>query len=98
MKLRLTPSAANDFEAILDFLDDVSPAGARNVKADIDAALSRLMLFPRVGKSQSRGRIRRLVTARYAYLLYYVLDVGNDEIVVLNIKHSARARDKRFED
>lgn len=49
--------------------------------------------FHRLGGAnrQTEG-VRKLVTRRYSYLVYYTLDVAHDEIVVLNVKHPARQR------
>jgi toxin ParE1/3/4 len=37
--------------------------------------------------------VRKLVTRKYAYLIYYTVDEAADEIVVLNVRHPARERD-----
>jgi toxin ParE1/3/4 len=31
--------------------------------------------------------VRKLVTRRFAYLVYYLADQANDEIVILSVKH-----------
>jgi toxin ParE1/3/4 len=40
--------------------------------------------------------VRKLVTRKYAYLIYYTLDASAEDVVILNVKHPAQARD--FED
>jgi plasmid stabilization system protein ParE len=37
--------------------------------------------------------VRRLVTRRYPYLVYYEIDDGTDEVAILAIRHPARERD-----
>jgi toxin ParE1/3/4 len=37
--------------------------------------------------------VPKLVTRKYAYLVYYALSEGSDEIVVLSVKHSAQKRE-----
>jgi hypothetical protein len=37
--------------------------------------------------------VRKLVTRRYAYLVYYTIDEPGEEIVVLTIQHPARERE-----
>jgi toxin ParE1/3/4 len=37
--------------------------------------------------------VRKLVTRRYSYLVYYTIDSAYDEVVVLNVKHPARQRE-----
>jgi len=50
-------------------------------------------LFPEIGRRQKVQGVRKLVTRRYSYLVYYSLDHSTDEIVILTIRHSARKRD-----
>jgi len=37
--------------------------------------------------------VRKFITPKYAYLVYYVVDEAADEIIILNVKHPARERD-----
>jgi toxin ParE1/3/4 len=50
-------------------------------------------LFPNAGRLQKVERIRKFVTRKYVYLIYYIVDAAADEIVILNVKHPARERD-----
>ncbi|HWK97986.1 MAG TPA: type II toxin-antitoxin system RelE/ParE family toxin [Pseudolabrys sp.] len=93
MKLRFTPRATENLTDIGNYLSDRNPAAARHVRAAIYEALQNLLLFPAAGRLQTVGRIRKLVTSKYAYLIYYLHDEVADEVVVLNIKHPARARE-----
>jgi toxin ParE1/3/4 len=45
-----------------------------------------------MGRKQSTPGVRKLVTRRYSYLVYYRVDMAAREVVVLNIKHPARKR------
>jgi plasmid stabilization system protein ParE len=38
-------------------------------------------------------RVRKLVTRRYPYLVYYTIDDAADEIVILAIQHPAQERE-----
>ncbi len=93
MKLRFTRRAAEDLTEIADYLHERSPAAARRVRAAIYAGLETLLLFPYVGRPQSVVAVRKLVTPKYAYLVYYTVDESADEIVVLAVKPPARERD-----
>jgi toxin ParE1/3/4 len=53
-----------------------------------------LTLFPAIGCPQNVG-VRKLVTPKFRYLAYYMIDDGTDEIVILTIQHSARNREYR---
>jgi plasmid stabilization system protein ParE len=93
MKLRFTPRATDNTAAVADFLTARNPSAAVRVQADIYQSLQDLLLFPRAGRRQTTEDIRKSVTKRYSYLIYYRYDEGADEIVVLNVKHPAQARD-----
>jgi plasmid stabilization system protein ParE len=66
--------------------------GARRVRGAILQALQLATEFPRIGRQQTIAGVRKLVTRRYGYVIYYLLDEPADEIVVLTIRHPARAR------
>jgi toxin ParE1/3/4 len=92
MKLRFTPRAVRDLTIIADYLTAESPGGARNVRAAILDSLRFLTDAPRLGRAQSVGGVRKLVTRRYGYLVYYSIDETADELSVLTIQHPARER------
>ena len=50
-------------------------------------------MFPHIGRQQKVEGVRKLVTRRYPYLVYYTADDGAEEIVILAIQHPARERD-----
>jgi toxin ParE1/3/4 len=93
MKLRFTPRATENLVEIADYLHERDPAAARRVRAVIYEGLQNLILFPNAGRLQKVERIRKFVTRKYVYLIYYIVDEAADEIVVLNVKHPARERD-----
>jgi toxin ParE1/3/4 len=93
MKLRFTPRAVENIASIADFIRERSPSGSEHVRAAIYESLQRLILFPRAGRRQTTEGVRKLVTPKYPYLIYYVVDETNDEIVILSIKHGAQERE-----
>jgi toxin ParE1/3/4 len=93
MKLRFTPRAAQDLAAIADYIRERNPAAARNVRAAILHSLQKLVLFPEVGRRQTAEGVRKLVTRKYPYLVYYTIDQAAEEIVILTIQHPARERE-----
>jgi plasmid stabilization system protein ParE len=50
-------------------------------------------LFPLVGRKQKTEGVRKLVTRKYAYLVYYTVDDAAKEIIILNVRHPARRRE-----
>lgn len=93
MKLRFTPHAVQDLAELADYLHARNPTAARRVRAAIYETLQTLILFPRVGRRQTTEGVRKVVTRKYPYLVYYTVDVASDELVILNVKHPARRRD-----
>lgn len=93
MKLRFTSRAAQDLAEIGDYILEQSPQAALRVRAAILESLQNLILFPNVGRPQNVAGVRKLVTRRYAYLVYYMADDVAEEIVILTIQHPARERE-----
>jgi plasmid stabilization system protein ParE len=65
------------------------------VRASILRSLQNLTLFPAIGRLQNVEGVRKLVTPRYRYLIYYMIDEGAEEIVILTLQHPARSREYR---
>ena len=93
MKLRFTPRATQDLIAIADYLHVRSPGAAGRVRATILRSLQGLTLFPQVGRAQTVEGVRKMVTRRYSYLVYYTVDEVAEEIIILTIQHPARERE-----
>jgi plasmid stabilization system protein ParE len=93
MKLRFTPRAVQNIVHISDYLRERNPNAARRVRAAIYQGLDNLLLFADAGRLQSTEGVRKLVTVKCSYLIYYRVDRPNDEIVILSVKHPAQARD-----
>jgi toxin ParE1/3/4 len=93
VKLRFTRRATENIASIAAYIRDHNPAAAVRVRAAIYASLQNLILFPRVGRLQKTQGVRKFVTRPYAYIVYYVIDEGADEIIILNVKHPAQRRE-----
>ena len=59
-------------------------------------ALRQLMMAAGLwrGRKQKVEGVRKFVTRKYAYLVYYTVDESVAEIVILNVKHPARRREQ----
>ncbi|RZN10571.1 type II toxin-antitoxin system RelE/ParE family toxin [Bradyrhizobium genosp. SA-3] len=93
MKLRFTPRAAQDLISIADYVRKHSPQGALRVRAAILESLQNLVRFPRLGRPQKVEGVRKLVTRRYPYLVYYTLDEEAGEVIILTAQHPAQERE-----
>lgn len=91
MNLRFTPQATQDLSNIADYIRTENPMAAARVRAAILESLQVLISFPHIGRSQSVEDVRKLITRRFGYLVYYQIDEAASEIVVLAIRHPARA-------
>ena len=93
MKLRFTSRATRDLAEIAQSLRTHNPAAALAVRDGILRSLQNLTFFPAIGRPQNVEGVRKLVTPKYRYLIYYVIDEGAEEIVILTIRHPARSRE-----
>jgi plasmid stabilization system protein ParE len=93
MKLRFTPRATQDLLDIADYIRERNPNASLRVRAAILDCLQDLVLFPEAGRRRTIEGVRKFVTRKYSYLIYYVLDQSVDEIIILTIQHSARERE-----
>lgn len=93
MRLRFTPRATQDLADIADYIHERNPNAALRVRAAILDSLQDLILFPELGRRQMLEGVRKLVSRKYSYLVYYVLDRIADEVVVLSIQHHSRERE-----
>jgi toxin ParE1/3/4 len=93
MKLRFSRRAAQDLAAIADYIHERNPAVAQNVRAAILHSLQSLVLFPEAGRRQTIEGARKLVTRKYPYLVYYMVDASAEEIIILTVQHPARERE-----
>jgi toxin ParE1/3/4 len=95
VKLRFTPRATRDLAEIAEYLHTSNPSAALAVRDAILRSLQHLTLFPALGRPQNVEGVRKLVTSRYRYLVYYMMDEGAEEIVILTVQHPARSREYR---
>ena len=93
MKLRFTARAIQDLIDIADYIRPRNPVGSVRVRSAILDSLQNLVLWPEVGRRQTVEGVRKLVTRKYRYLIYYTIDEGAEEIVVITIRHPSRERE-----
>jgi plasmid stabilization system protein ParE len=88
MRLRYTVPALADLAAILDYVAVRSPQGARRIHSRIQAIISLLLSYPRIGVQTEDPTIRRINTSPHPYLIFY--EVTADEIIIHAVRHGAR--------
>ena len=93
MKIRYTPRATRDLSEIAEYLRARNPAAALAVRDAIVRSLQDLAQFPAISRRQTVEGVRKLVTRRYSYLVYYTVDEAAEEVVILTIQHPSRSRE-----
>ena len=88
MRLRFTLPAAHQLDRILTTIAEQHPTGARNVQERISAVMDLLQHQPQAGAATARPGVRRMVVRPYPYAVAY--RIGDDEIIVLGVRHTAR--------
>ena len=88
MRVRYTPRARDDLDAIYKYIELRSPSGAHAVKTRIERRIARLADFPLVAPVTEVPGVHELTLLRYPYKVYYRVD--GDEVWILHIRHAAR--------
>ena len=88
MRVRYTPRAFADREAIFEYLNDRSPQAARRVKAFMAAKIASLSSSPRRARFIKTLGVHALWLGRYPYIVYY--RVSDDTVSIIHIRHAAR--------
>ena len=89
MKLRWTPRARHDLDAIHDWIVARNPAAATAVIARIRYGAQLLADYPGTGRPTSVAGLLVLPIVRYPYLVYHMIE--DDTVVIAHVRHSSRA-------
>jgi toxin ParE1/3/4 len=93
MKIAYSPRAIRDLRNISAYLKPRSLLGPNNVRVAILTSIYQLSIFPEAGAPQNTQGVRKIITRKYPYLIYYTIDHGADEILVITIQHAAQQRE-----
>lgn len=88
MRVRFTRRSRADVLAILNYLDEHSPQGARNVRRSLKKTIEMIGDHPHAGRRSGEQNTRVLPAGRYPYLIYWGIEAG--EVVIVHIRHAAR--------
>jgi plasmid stabilization system protein ParE len=92
MKVRFTPFALAELDAIFTYIEARNPPAADRVKTRILRLIDLLKHAPRIGSPTDREGVRMLVAHSYPYLIFYSVDDDRREVRILDIRHGARRR------
>jgi addiction module RelE/StbE family toxin len=90
MRLRWTPAAADDLEAIGDYLAEHLPAFSKSTIREIYQAILTLRSTPHRGRTGREEGTRELVLPRLPYIVVY--RVNDNDVEILHIYHGAQHR------
>lgn len=88
MKVRLSSRSRADLAAILDYLRERNPAGARNVARAAARVFRLIGEYPMIGHLSGEQDSRVLPVGRYPYLVYWI--VREADVYIVHIRHAAR--------
>jgi plasmid stabilization system protein ParE len=81
MKVRYTPQARSDLEAILQYLSSHSPQGMRNLRRAFENTERLIGQYPYSGRMSQVTGARVLPVGRYPYLVYRAVEASEASIV-----------------
>ena len=92
VKLRYSARARGDIDQIHDYIAQHNPRVATAVAARIRDTAELLTRHPGIARPTDIAGIRVLAVGRFPYLVYCTIE--GDELVVIHVRHGARAAPK----
>ncbi len=92
MRLIYRAQALADIDAILRYLEEHSPSGARNVLRAIYASMHLIAEHPSSYQRTDDPAIRVHAVQRYRYRIFYSID--GDIVEIIHVRHSSRRPQK----
>jgi toxin ParE1/3/4 len=90
MRVRWTPAAADDLDAIADYLTKHFPSFTQTTIREIYETVVSLRSLPNRGRMGREEGTRELVIARLPYIVVYRIKA--DAVEILHIYHGAQQR------
>ena len=83
------PLVHSDLESIFEWLNSERPGAVAPLLRQIDEAVARIAVWPRLAPTVELGNAVRVVTlAHYPYRIFYRL--APDAVEILHIRHTSR--------
>jgi plasmid stabilization system protein ParE len=90
MKVRYTAKASREFDQAVEYLLQHAPNVAPAFADSIERAIVELLDNPLSAQETELAGVRRKYVRRFRYALFYSIDRGADELLLLNIRHAAQ--------
>jgi plasmid stabilization system protein ParE len=88
MRVRYTPRAQRDLQAIFEFIDERSPRGGRAVKGAIVKSIRLLGAKPRIAPATDEPDVHERSVPRRSYKIYYRIE--SEEVWIIHIRDTRR--------
>jgi len=90
MRVRFSPRALADLEAIRAFLVPRSPRGADNVRVEIARTVDHLAQFPGAGSITDEPDLFRYPMRKYSYTIFFRVMRNGELLEIARVIHDAR--------
>lgn len=95
MRVKLTPAARDDLQAIWSFIANDNPTAADRFLRRLSARMEKIPLAPHMGERQDRYRAGLRSIVEGAYVIFYL--PTDDAIEIHRVLHGARDIPRLFE-
>jgi plasmid stabilization system protein ParE len=90
VRIVVSPEAREDLLVANAWWIANRPAAPELLLAEFEDACALLGSAPRAGMAEKQGGYRRLAMQRTRYVIYYAVNEGSDEVVILRVWHMSR--------
>jgi toxin ParE1/3/4 len=98
VRVRYSAWALLEIDEIGEYIASDNAQAADRVVREIRRLANSLARFPRRGRKQRGKNIRKIGTRKHPYNIYYSVDETIGEVLILNVRHTARRRKRRYQD
>jgi addiction module RelE/StbE family toxin len=91
MRIRYSPRATSDLEAIHEYLSKRSPRGAVNVMRAIFASVEFIRRHPEAAPAVSNiAGVRGVIVNRFRFKVFYRVLSSEDLVEIVHVRHTSR--------
>ncbi|HEY1981411.1 MAG TPA: type II toxin-antitoxin system RelE/ParE family toxin [Xanthobacteraceae bacterium] len=90
MKIRYSPRATRDLEAIYEYLIHRSPKGTVNVLTAIYASIEFIRRHPAATQVTTVPGVHAMIVRRYRFKIFYRILKAENVLEVVHVRHTSR--------
>jgi plasmid stabilization system protein ParE len=91
MKVRWSETALAETEAIFSFIHERNRSAAASIVQRFEELAALLSEFPLAGHLTDETDVRAISVVRYPFVVFYTIDDGAAEVIILHVRHTAQA-------